>query len=205
MTVELLPIDNRLLYNLGLFEEAQLLTGSGAGTNLRGLLNRSGIQTRGLVGDAATGNADTIFKAMTDVETGTGLAADGIVINPTDYQTFRLSKDSNNQYYGGGFFTGPYGVGGVMEKPPLWGLRTVVTPAITAGTVLVGAFQQSSTLYRKGGVRVEATNSNEDDFIKNKVTIRAEERVALAVRVPAAPYQTRSPARSCGSPAQPRV
>lgn len=179
-------INNRLLYNLGLFEEAQVLNGNGTGTNLRGLLQRSGIQTRGATTDAAAGNADTIFKAMTDVETATGLPADGIVIHPTDYQTFRLSKDANNQYYGGGFFTGPYGVGGVMEKPPLWGLRTVVTPAIAAGTVLVGAFQQSSTLYRKGGVRVEATNSNENDFITNKTTIRAEERVALAVRVPAA-------------------
>lgn len=178
-------INNRLLYNLGLFEENQVLNGDGTGTNLRGLLNRSGIQTLGATTDAAAGNADQIFKAMTSVVTGSGLNADGLVIHPTDYQTFRLNKDANGQYYGGGYFQGQYGVGGVDEQPPLWGLRTVVSPAITAGTVLVGAFQQSSTLYRKGGVRVESTNSNGTDFTDNKVTIRAEERVALAVRVPA--------------------
>lgn len=179
-------INNRLLYNLGLFEENQLLSGNGTGTNIKGLLSRSGIQTMGAGTDAAAGNPDTLFKAMTAVATGSGLDADGIIINPTDYQALRLSKDSNGQYFGGGFFAGEYGNGGVTMQPPLWGLRTVVTPAVTAGTVVVGNFQQSSTVYRKGGVRVEATNSNENDFTNNKVTIRAEERVALAVRVPAA-------------------
>lgn len=178
-------INNRLLYNLALLEENQVLNGDGAGTNLRGLLNRSGIQTLGATTDPKAGNADQIFKAMTSVSTGSGLDADGIVIHPTDYQTFRLNKDSNGQYYGGGYFQGQYGTGGVQEQPPLWGLRTVVTPAIDAGTVLVGAFRQSSTLYRKGGVRVESTNSEGNDFTNNKVTVRAEERVALATRVPA--------------------
>lgn len=178
-------INNRLLYNLALFEENQVLNGNGVGTNLTGLLNRSGIQTLGVVGDAKAGNADQIFKAMTSVTTGSGLDADGLVIHPTDYQTFRLNKDANGQYYGGGYFQGQYGVGGVAEQPPLWGLRTVVTPAIAAGTVLVGAFQQAATLYRKGGVRVESTNSEGNDFTTNKVTVRAEERVALAARVPA--------------------
>jgi hypothetical protein len=37
----------------------------------------------------------------------------------------------------------------------------------------------------KGGVRVEATNTDADDFQKNRMTIRAEERLALAVRRPA--------------------
>lgn len=178
-------INNRLLYNLGLFEENQILTGNGTGTNLTGLLNRSGIQLLGATTDAKAGNADQIFKAMTAVTTGSGLDADGIVIHPTDYQTFRLNKDANGQYYGGGYFQGQYGEGGVAEQPPLWGLRTVVTPAIAAGTVLVGAYRQAATLYRKGGVRVESTNSEGNDFTTNKVTIRAEERVALAVRVPA--------------------
>ena len=41
-------------------------------------------------------------------------------------------------------------------------------------------------MYRKGGVRVEATNTHADNFTNNKVTVRAEERVALAVRYPAA-------------------
>lgn len=178
-------IDNRLLYQLQLFEEDQLLTGDGVGTNLTGILNRSGIQTMGATTDAAADNANQVFRAMTSVQTGSNLNADAIVMHPTDYQTFRLMRDSNGQYYGGGFFQGQYGDGQVMAEPPMWGLQTVVTPAIASGTVLVGAFATGATVYRKGSVRVEMSNSNQDDFINNLVTIRAEERLALAVRVPA--------------------
>lgn len=175
-------INGRLLYNLGLFEENQILSGGGTGTNLLGLLNRNGVQTETAVDN--TDNADALFRAITKTSIGSGLDADGIVINPADYQKLRLSKDSNGQYFGGGFFTGQYGNGGIQEQPPLWGLRTVVTPAITAGTALVGAYAQAGSVIRKGGVRVESTNSNEDDFTNNRVTIRAEERLALAVRRP---------------------
>lgn len=175
-------IDGRLLYDLAWYEEQQLLAGGGTGQNVLGLLNRSGIQTE--TGSGVRDNADAVFRSITKISTASGLRADGIVINPVDYQGFRLQRDGNEQYYGGGFFAGQYGNGGVPENPPLWGLRTVVTPAIAAGTVLVGAFSQAATLYRKGGVRVEATNTNDDDFVNNLVTIRAEERIALAVRRP---------------------
>lgn len=177
-------INNRLLFELARFEEQQLLNGNGTGTNVLGLLNRSGIQTE--TGASKADNADAVFRAMTKVATGSGLDADGIVINPTDYQNFRLKTDANGQYYGGGFFAGEYGVGTLTSQPPLWGLRTVVTPAIAAGTVAVAAFSQAATVYRKGGVRVESTNSHASDFTSNLITTRAEERIALAVRVPAA-------------------
>jgi HK97 family phage major capsid protein len=176
-------INNRLLYELGRFEEQQLLYGPGTGSTLLGLLERVGVQT-----EASTGgddNADAIFRAITKVSTGSGLDADGIVINPLDYQDLRLSRDANEQYFGGGFFTGQYGNGTMTMQPPVWGMRTVITPAIVAGTVLVGAFSQGATVYRKGGVRVESTNSHASDFISNLVTTRAEERIALAVRYPA--------------------
>lgn len=177
-------INGRLLYRLGVIEEDQLLGGSGIGTNLTGLLNRAGIQTSTSATLAA--NADTLFGAITNTALNGGLDADGIVMNPSDYQRLRLSKDANGQYFGGGFFAGPYGQGTIQEQPPVWGLRTVVTPAIPAGTSLVGAFAQAGSVIRKGGVRVESTNSNDNDFTNNRITIRAEERLALAVRRPAA-------------------
>lgn len=144
------------------------------------LANTSGIQT----GEGI--DADAIFGAMMKVQTATGFAADAIVINPADYQTLRLAKDANNQYYGGGYFYGIYGQGQVSEQPPLWGLRTVVTSAVDAGTVYVGAFKLGGSVIRKGGVSVNIANTNEDDFIKNVITILIEERLALAVRYPGA-------------------
>lgn len=178
-------IDTRLLYQLGLFEENQLLSGDGTGQNVLGLRNRSGVQVQAAPTDEAD-NADAVFQAMTKVSTATSLTADGLIIHPLDYERFRLNKDGNGQYYGGGYFQGQYGNGGMLDNPPLWGLRTVVTTAATQGEIFLGNYRIGATVYRKGGVRVEAANTHADNFTTNKVTIRAEERVALAVRYPAA-------------------
>lgn len=146
------------------------------------ILGTSGIQT-------ATGtNAEAVLDASMAVHNATGIAADAVVINPADYATFRKAKDSNLQYYGGGYFYAPYGNGSVTEQPGLWGLRTVVSSAVAQGTILVGAFRQGAALVGKAGegVRVEVANTNEDDFIYNRVTVRIEERLLCAVRMPAA-------------------
>ncbi|MBA3781016.1 MAG: phage major capsid protein [Nocardioides sp.] len=178
-------VNNRGLYLLSMFEEAQLLNGNGTGSNVLGLLNRSGIQTETAVTSSAD-NADALFRALTKVQTATGLVADSLVINPADYQKLRLTKDANGQYFGGGFFSGTYGQGGLTTQPPVWGLNTVVSAATAAGTAVVGALKPAATVYRKGGVRVESTNSDLGKFTKNIITTRIEERVALAVRNPSA-------------------
>ncbi|AZS07987.1 major capsid protein [Arthrobacter phage GreenHearts] len=177
-------INTRLLYELAKFEEQQLIYGDGTGTNILGLLNRSGIQ----LGARTSGEsvADAIFRQITAVQTGSGLTADSLVMHPLDYQSLRLQKDANGQYMGGGFFQGSYGNGGIMVNPPVWGLKTLVTPSIAQGTAIVGALKQATTVYRKGGVRVESTNSHSTDFTDNKITVRAEERIGLAVRKPSA-------------------
>jgi HK97 family phage major capsid protein len=178
-------VQSRLLSRLAVAEESQILNGSGTAPNLRGLLNRTGIQTETQAATADSA-ADAIFRAITKTETATFLPADFIVINPADYQSLRLAKDANGQYYGGGFFSGTYGQGGVPAgKPPLWGLNTVVTSAIAAKTVLVGS-GQAAQVFRKGGVRVDVANTNEDDFINNRITVLAEERLLLACYLPAA-------------------
>ena len=177
-------IDSQLRLRLALAEEAQIVSGSGTAPALRGILNRNGIQTE--TSAAKADNLDAIYRAITKVQTGSQLSADCVVINPTDYQAGRLAKDSAGQYLGGGPFTGAYGNSGLIIVPPIWGMPTVVTTAIPAGTVLVGAGKASTQLFRKGGVRVESTNSDEDDFRFNRIAIRAEERVLLAVYLPAA-------------------
>jgi HK97 family phage major capsid protein len=142
------------------------------------LMGTSGVQTQTGLG------ADEIFKAATAVKTQTKLPADAVVINPADYQTLRLAKDENGQYYGGGYFYGQYGNGGIIEQPSIWGLRTVVSAAVPAGEAIVGAFRLGAEVLKKGGVTVDIANQNEDDFIKNLITILIEERIALAVRRP---------------------
>ena len=177
-------INGRLLYALGLVREQQLLNGDGTGENIRGLLNRSGLQTEAAASGAD--NADAIYRAISKVQELSGYSADGIIINPADYTRLRLSKDANGQYFGGGFFSGAYGSTGLAWEPPIWGVRTVVTPAVAAGTAVVGSFMQGATVYSNGGIVVTSTDSHEGNFTKNIVTTLAEERKLLAVRVPKA-------------------
>jgi HK97 family phage major capsid protein len=78
----------------------------------------------------------------------------------------------------------------------LWGLRIVQTTAISeidlatpaAGNKgpIVGAFQLGGAVFYRNGLSIEATNTNEDDFINNLTTIRVEQRLALAVYRPKA-------------------
>jgi HK97 family phage major capsid protein len=174
-------IDGRLGLFVQLEEENQLLNGSGSGVNVTGLLNRSGLATAQAKGSDSA--IDAIFKQITRIRSVSFVDPDGIVINPTDWQGIKLSKDSNGQYYAGGPFTGAYGT----SQPggdSLWGLPVVVTPLIAAGTALVGSFAMCAQVFRKGGLRIEATNSNEDDFLNNLVAVRAEIRELLAVYRP---------------------
>lgn len=175
-------INNRLLTQLTLFEEDQLLNGDGSGTNVKGLLRREGLQTKSAANKAE--NVEALYKAINAVFLKTGLRADAIVMHPSDYEEIRLTKDGNGQYLAGGPFTGQYGQGGIMQDPPLWGLTVIQTTAIAKGTALVGAGKQGATVYRKGGVRVEVSNVDGEDFTHNRFTVLAEERLTLAVRRP---------------------
>lgn len=173
-------IDARLTLFIQLEEEEQILYGDGTGANMTGIFNTSGTQTEAAT--ASTDNFDALYRAITKVRTIAFLEPDGVAINPTDYQFLRLQRDANEQFYGGGPFTGAYGNSpGVVTDPGLWGLRTVITPAVTAGVALLGAFQAGAMLFRKGGITVDITNSDEGKFKNNISTIRAEERAALAV------------------------
>ena len=163
-------INGRLLYELGLVEQNKLVTD---------LLGTSGIQTGSYAANATAADiADAILQAAMDVQNGSGFDADAIVINPADWYTLRVARDGEQRYYGGGFF-------GAQNVPNLWGITVCVSTAVSAGTIIVGAFKTCGSVVSKDGVSVEATNTNEDDFVKNLMTIRAEERIALAVRRPA--------------------
>ena len=131
---------------------------------------------------------DNLLKAKCAVEDATGYDADTILINPVDLQTLLLEKDGTNQYLMGGPAYAPYGNGAYGAYLPIWGCKVIATNAITQGIAVIGAFKQGAAVVTKAneGLRVEVSNSDQDDFIKNLITVRIEERVLLAVRVPSA-------------------
>lgn len=171
-------LDGRLAAFVDFQEEEQVVNGNGASPQLDGLFAQT-TQAQALAGDTV---ADAIYKAKTQVRTGSFLEPTHVLVHPTDWQTIRLAKDGNDNYMNG---LGPF-TGGDSE-PPVWGLRPIVTSRVAAGTALVGAFSPIALqLFRKGGVTVEATNSHGELFASGQVAIRASSRMGLVIYRPAA-------------------
>jgi HK97 family phage major capsid protein len=181
-------LQNRLVFGVRLKEDGDLLNATGY-PSVKGLLQQTGLQPA--IASEATGTLadptlvmDDLYEQITAIRFNAFVEPDAIVVNPTDWQHLRLAKDANKQYYNGGPFTGAYGNGGYSNVDAIWGLRVVLTPAIAAGTTLVGGFQECAQLFRRQGITVEMTNSNDVDFENGLITVRAEERLALAVYRP---------------------
>lgn len=180
-------LSNRMVFGVKRVEEAQLLNGNGTPPNLQGVMQRSGLATTVVTaaGLTAVKAMEGIYNQITALRATSFVEPDAVVIHPTDWQTIRLGKDSQGQYYAGGPFTGAYGNPGPSNVDQVWGLKAVITTAIAQGTALVGGFQECGQVFRRQGITLEMTNSNVDDFVNNLITLRAEERLALAVYRPA--------------------
>lgn len=176
-------VNGRLVLFVGIAEEVQLLAGDGTLPDLTGILNRSGLTA------AQAKGADTIavavHKEITKIRVASFMDPSALVFHPNDWEAAIFETDANGQFFGTGPFRGPYGTAQVTADT-YWGLPVVSTTAMTENTVLVGAFSTCAQIFRRKGITVDMSNSNNDDFEKNMVTVRAEERLALAVYRPAA-------------------
>lgn len=166
-------VEQRLRLFLVLAEETQLLSGDGVAPDILGLLNTTGILTQAIGTDTAL---DAIHKAMTKIATTSFLMASGGVINPTNWETIRLVKTTYGEYI--------YGPPQDGDGNMLWGIPFVKTTAMTAGTALVGAFDAATQIFRRNEVAFDVATQNEDDWKRNIVALRVEERLALAVYRP---------------------
>ena len=171
-------INGRLLNYLRLREEAYLLAKLKAASITADTTSWANSAT-------ASEIADLIFSKIQAVQSACGFAADAIVMHPKTWEILRLGKLTNGQYIGGGYFAD--GQGKQLWGVPVYCSTFAAAPVSgsAAGEIFVGAFKACGSVVGKGGTTVEATNTNTDDFEKNRMTIRAEERLALAVRRPA--------------------
>ena len=171
-------INGRLLNYLRLREEAYLLT------KLKAASITADTTSWANSADAQD-IADLIFQKIQKVQADSGFAADAIIMNPKTWEILRLGKLTNGQYIGGGYFADGQGqqLGGIPVYCSTFAEAPVSGSA--KGEIFVGAFKACGSVVGKGGVAVEATNTDANDFQYNRMTIRAEERLALAVRRPA--------------------
>lgn len=163
-------VQNTLVYQIGKAEDSFIVNAIG--------------QTSGITADTYDGTtvtfADGILSAILKVKADSFYDASIVLVNPSDLYTLLTAKDSNKQYYGGGYFTGAYGNGALGVPSSIWGVPVVASSDVPQGSALVCA-KESVKIWKKGGLDVRIASENEDDFLYNRVSLRAEERLACAV------------------------
>jgi HK97 family phage major capsid protein len=172
-------IDGRLRYGLRYVEENQLLNGGGTGTDLNGIYTQATAYAAPIEPTAA-GNLtkiDVIRLAILQAVLAE-YPANGIVLHPSDWADIELTKTEDGAY----LFANPQG----GAEPRLWRLPVIETPAMTVDKFLTGAFRLGAQIFDREDATVELSTEDSDNFRKNLVTIRAEERLALAVYRPEA-------------------
>lgn len=152
-------IDSRLLLGLMLTLESQVATGDGTGENLTGFLSAAGI---GVVGKGSDNIFDALYKGRTLVRnTGHGRPS-AFLMNPTDWQTIRLARETAIT----GISPGAYLMGppSMAAGSTLWGLPVVESEVVTQGTAVIADWRQAMTLFdrEEGNVRAGTIN---DQFI----------------------------------------
>lgn len=172
-------LTQRATQKLMIVEDAQLLFGNGTGANLTGL-------TDGAV-DGVTGGltTQTIEGAQTwdaIIQTFAILANDeyspsGIVMNPTDFYAMLALKDTQGRYLAPGLVWDG-------QSASIFGVPIVVTTAMTSGNMLVGDFRLGAQIFQREGISVRFYDQDQDNAIKNLVTVVVEERLAFPIYRP---------------------
>lgn len=155
-------------------ENAQLLNGNGTAPNLRGILNTSGVQTRARGTDT---NLDALLKATTMLRVNAYTEPTALVLHPTNWETVRLSKDTTESYVLGD----PLAQG----QPTIAGAPVYLSTDMPLGTGLVMNATEAAKVYLRQDITVDVGYTGVG-FTTNVTAIRAEERIAFAVRRPAA-------------------
>jgi hypothetical protein len=119
---------------------------------------------------------DIIGAAISQLESS-GYTVDGLVLNGVDVAKARLLKTTMGEFV----WADPDSPIGTSQ---MWSVPVIKSPAIAPGTWLVGAFAQTCILFSRQQLTIEISFEDQDNFVKNLATIRAEERAALAIAVP---------------------
>jgi hypothetical protein len=167
-------IDQRLRLAITIAEELQLLGGTGIAPNLLGLLV-AGTPYVSPFTYATPTKLDVLRLACAQLQ-DSDFTPNGIVLHPNDMAAISLLKSTEGTY-----LAEPSSIG----VPTLWGLPVVVTRSMPANTFMVADFMMAATLFDREATVLELGYAN-DDFLRNLVRLRVEERISLAIQMPTA-------------------
>lgn len=160
-------IDRLLRGKLGSKLEHAIINGTGGEAKIDGLLN----QATPFIPTVGTTPADIIGESLMR-QADNGYLPGVIVMNPADWFAIQINKTDSGEY--------TFGSPAMPIPPALWNARVVVTPSITEGRFLT-LDQSFVTVLDRESASVMLSNSHNDNFTRNLVTILAELRAGLEV------------------------
>ncbi|WP_447896042.1 phage major capsid protein [Vreelandella sp. GE22] len=170
-------IDAELRYGLKYVEENEILFGDGTGNHLDGIVPQASTFDPAFAVEGQTG-IDDLRLAMLQAQLAR-FPASGHVLHFIDWARIELAKDTLGRY----ILANP----AALTGPTLWGLPVVATEAAGfQGKFLTGAFQAGAQIFDREDANVVISTENGDDFERNMISIRCEERLALALKRPEA-------------------
>lgn len=165
---------SRLAYGLELNIEDALINGDGTSGTLSGLMDTGNSTV--FTPTASDTAVDSLRKAKLALENA-NFQAGLIVLNPSDLSAIELLKDTDDNY-----IVGRPIQGGLAT---LWGTQVYTSTAVTAGQFAALDTQQAVSLHQREKTLIEFSDSDDDNFTKNLVTVRAECRLGFGVHLPA--------------------
>ncbi|MBM2677741.1 phage major capsid protein [Klebsiella pneumoniae] len=170
-------VDAEMRYGLKYVEEQEILFGDGTGVHLHGIVPQATAFAGAFEVEQQNG-IDDLRLAMLQAQLAR-FPASGHVLHFIDWAKIELTKDTLGRY----ILANP----AALTGPTLWGLPVVATEAPAfQGKFLTGAFNAAAQLFDREDANVVISTENADDFEKNMISIRCEERLALAVKRPEA-------------------
>lgn len=166
-------VNRRLRHGLASKIETQLISGDGTSPALSGFTDSGNYTAYSL---AASGDTihDAANKAKYAMWAATGESPDTVVVNPADWGAEERTREGAS---------GMYLFGGLTMA----GMQVVLSNAVSAGNILVMNVQQGAVIFERQGATVEIGRTG-SDFTSNLLTLRCEERLALAVLRPSLVY-----------------
>ena len=163
-------IDSQLIDGLRDVEDGQILKGDGTGQNLLGLYTVATAFNRAKAGDTLL---DKLIRSNTQLRL-VNRSSTGYVLNPEDWEEIMLLKGTDNNYIWLNVLDG-------NGNPRLIAKPVRDTTKLAKGEWLNGDFRRGAQLFDRRAASITVANQNQDDFIKNMVTILGEERLALVI------------------------
>lgn len=170
-------VDAEMRYGLKFVEEQEILFGDGSGAHLHGIVPQAS-KYKAAFEVAQQNGIDDLRLAMLQAQLAR-FPASGHVLHFIDWAKIELTKDTLGRY----ILANP----SALTGPTLWGLPIVATESEAfRGKFLTGAFNAGAQIFDREETNVVISTENTDDFEKNMISIRCEERLALAVKRPEA-------------------